>query len=396
MNAKQKKLDKEISLLSKRKETPETKKAINKLKREYNQVWKDELVKYIGKKIDGMVDYQSFLEYCLENNISHSLPGGFTGYIDKDRKWYTVDEDLVNGAPNSFMFPTVKMNPSFDKESSPWVFVAIRQDGTQGNYFYCKSFVKEQRNKKFMNVRSLLDCIDKVRAKWLKLINEFDESNPDSVAAVVLELLFQFSARIGSDGNGTREGKKTYGIVTLRRKHVRDCSKGLIFRYLGKDAVKTKHIWFPSDKQKHDILCIISDLLENKNPSDFVFTYRCKNGKRKPIQPSVVNRLFKKLGAGDCTVHKLRTYHATALAERLIEEMFVTRKKFMNEKKAAEALVKIAEKVGKQLNHVRRTKEGRQKVTGMTALNNYIDTILQKKFYEHYKIPFPKYLEKML
>jgi hypothetical protein len=47
-----------------------------------------------------------------------------------------------------------------------------------------------------------------------------------------------------------------------------------------------------------------------------------------------------------------------------------------------------AEKVGKMLNHVRRTTAG-DKVTGVTALNSYIDASLQIMYWEELGYPLP-------
>ena len=384
-----------------KKQSVEDWREYNRLRKEYAQVWKDELRRFVhlNNNTHSIVDYNQFLDYCEKKGTEHPLPVGFDGYIGEDAKLYIFDEkgqkQEVFGRPSKHMFPSVVTNKHFDSVSCPWVFIAMREDGTQGNYFYTKAFKKEQRLKKFMNVSSLIQVIDKVRNKWIKLIHDFDRGNPKCVAAAVLELLYQFSARIGSAGNGTEEGKKTFGIATLRRKHYKQKKDCFVLPYLGKDAVKTKHTW-PTENCEPDIaedVMFIVDLLAiDKKPSDFLFTYRLKNGNERPIQPQTVNKLFKELGSGDCTVHKLRTYHATAMAQEELDKLKTKRKKFFNRKQAAEALMTIAKRVGRKLNHVRRTKEGRQSVTGSTALANYIDTSLQKMFYDFYKIPYPKYL----
>lgn len=383
---------------------PQSMKDYNKLRREFNQEWKNKLEEWFDKMGSDTVSYESFLAYLDHANVTHYLPTGFVGGIDRKGAWFAIHKKYghkkIHGKPSGFMFPTVQMNPNFHPESSPWVFVAVRADGTKGNYFYTEEFVKAQRTKKFLNVRQLLDQIDEIRGKWMDIIrtDECEYNNPKFVAAVILELLHRFSARVGSEGNGTDNGTKTYGISTLRVKHFRTTDGGFILSYRGKDGVKTKHEFIAKD----DTDCLIVDYLkrvklEAFGPSEQLFTYDTKGGKRKPVRASVVNKLFAELGGEDtgCTVHKLRTYQATVLAEKLIDELYAKKKRFHNGKQAVAALAKLAEKVGKELNHVRRTKEGRQKVTGMTALKNYIDVALQRQFFEHYGVPLPTYLEKM-
>lgn len=414
MNSKQKSLDSKIQNLVKkmtgsrttemttelikelRSEYPELIKKYNKYKKEFNQQWKLVLEKMCDEKKTNFVAHEDLINRLEKENVFHYVPSGFDGAISKTGKWYCkvgAAYHPVNGSPSGYVFPQVRMNPNFGK-NSPWVFQAIRHDGTGGNYYYTRAFNIQSRQEKFAKVRDLLDKIDKIRTKWLKIIK--NETNIDQIAAIMLELLYRFSARIGSEGNGTRHGHKTYGISTLCRKHCKLKENGFTLSYLGKDGVKTKHTFTVETEHDKVILKTITKLMQNKHPAEPLFTYQLGNGTRRPVRGSVVNKLFNQLGSKDCTVHKLRTYHATFLAQQLLDEMKLKRKRFRNVKDAKAALTKIAEQVGKKLNHVRRTKEGKQTITGSTALANYIDVMLQADFYRHYGIDMPTALEKML
>ena len=372
-----------------------------RLRREWNQVWKDELLSLSENAKQDTVPYSFFIERLKDKGIAHSLPQGFTGNIrTKDRVWTTREGKPIHGVPSGYMFPKIRMNPDYNEKTSPWVFQAIKADGTPGGYFYTKDFIKKSREKKFLNVGKLLQDMDKIRKKWVAIIKDNKQGELRQHAAVILELLYQFSARIGGNGNGTREGTKTYGIATLRKKHVLFPAEWFIFSYRGKDGVKTRHTFSTNDDYNLavHIQNIISKLYGRaEEPSDFLFTYTTKSGKTKPIQPYVVNALFRELAESDeITVHKLRTMQATKLAAELIDKTFQQRKRFYNMKQAVLVLTKLAKQVGKKLNHVRRTKEGKQQVTGKTALQNYIDVALQRAFFDHYDIPLPNYLEKMV
>lgn len=370
-------------------------KEYRKLTRRMNSVWKDELA--VSSQGGSFTDYRGLLKALHSKGISHYLPKGFTGEIDAAGKWWIKigpEHYQIDGVPSGYLFPKIEMNDKYDPETSPWVFRAVRHDGSIGNYFYTRNFKQRQRKSKFETVADLIGRIDDMRVLWLDDIKNFHQQSAAKVAAVILELLYQFSARVGSVGNGTEEGLKTFGISTLRVKHVK-INGSVVFRYYGKDGVKTKHTLSPDTRSDMQVIKAIKDLMVGKKPSDYLFTYTTKGGKKKPVRANVVNDLFRELGAGDATVHKLRTYHATVLARDLIAEFKTKRKTFRNAKDCHAALVKIAEKVGKKLNHVRRTKEG-VKVTGATALQNYIDVLLQKEFFDHYGVEYPKSLLRMI
>lgn len=373
---------------------PEAYKEYLKLRREFNGVWKLAL----QEMPEETCTMDALLDSLRIRSIDHTLPLGFKGSIDKTGKWYIEHEGelkVIDGVPSAVVFPTVRMNPDFP--NSPWVFQAIKADGTGGNYFYTRAFRKHRRTEKFSKVQDLLDTIDGIREQWIEMITHFDITEPKCVAAVILELLYQFSARVGSEGNSTKEGTLTYGLSTLRKKHCHVYEDRVVFSYLGKDGVKTRHVLTLETELEHKIAKICKVMAtDEKAPRDPLFTYLTKGGKYKPVRSYVVNELFRELGAEGCTVHKLRTYHATKLALELIEDLKGKRKRFNSQRDAKDALTKIAEKVGKRLNHVRRTKEGKQKITGSTALANYIDVVAQVDFYNHYGIDIPPQLAKMV
>lgn len=378
-------------------------KEVNRLKRQHAKVWHDELAKIATV---GIISYKKHVKYLNDYGIEHSLVDGMNEniFINAERKlFYKMkmnDYVPIHGTVSSHVLKEVVMNPNVSKDA-PWLFYGVRHDGSRGNYFYTEKFVREQRKKKFSNVKDLIEKIDSIRAKWLTIIENGSFRDQRTGAAVILELLWRFSARIGSPGNGVEGGKKTYGISTLLVKHCKMKWPNFALSYLGKKAVKTKHTFdfYMSERgvpTNLDVFKIMEHMMSDKRPSDELFTYWTKSGKAKPIRANVVNDLFRELGAGDCTVHKLRTYHATKMAMDLIEEFKTKRKMFRNDKDCHKALVAIAEKVGKRLNHIRKTKEGKNKVTGTTALQNYIDPSLQVEFFDHYGIEHPKYLQKLL
>jgi hypothetical protein len=368
---------------------PEKYKEYLSLRRQFNSIWKDELSNFARKGADRLVGYEDFLKYLGSKSIESTLPTGFTGKIDAAGRIYTQEGEEISGLPNGVMFPTVKMNSD---KSGDWVFQAVRGDGSGGNYFYTKTFMKKKVSEKFEKVENLSKVFDRVRASWRIGINRFEEHSPQTVAAVVLELLYQFNARIGSLGNAT-DGKATYGLGVCLVKQVTLTPNGFVIRYPGKKGVPAVHKYEGVDPLSKKIVEIVKSLVEGKKPKDFLFTYTLKNGDKKLVQPSVVNMVFKKLGSGGATVHKLRTYRATSIFNEEAQKIFDKIPKIENATKALAIVKKIATLVGKALNHVRNGVGG-SKITPNTALSAYIDRTAQINFFVHYGLPLPSYLAK--
>jgi len=371
-------------------------KEYNRLRREYNQIWKDAISSFVrssGKHLVPLKDVERFL---ATKGINATYPKGFTGLIDAEGKWYTSDGKLINGIPAGVIFGEVRMNPRYQDGSKEGVFQAIRKDGTPGGYFYTVEQLRQSTQKKFENVRDLSNKIESIRKRWIALIRNFDEEQPNTVCGVILELAFQFSARIGSVGNKF-EGKATFGLSTVQLKHYYPQSDGgFVLRYPGKIGVKTIHKLRPTDVLNRTLARIVAELSKDKKPSDPLFTYKMANGTRKRVQASRVNQVFKALGAGNVTIHKIRTYAATKLFRELMNELFQKKPSFSDPKAAMAAFLKMAEMAGRMLNHVRKTSEGGTAFTAATALGSYIDVEAQVQFFQHYQLALPKYLEKLV
>lgn len=361
---------------------------------EHNAIWKDAAVSYVRQSGHHTVPYEELISYLQANGIEHMLPTGFTGLVDDLMKMYTRDGHSIDGVPNAVTFPEVLMNKNYGKPGGgDFVFQAQRSGGGPGPYFYTTDYKKAAAREKFAKVADLAPKIEQMQKKWFNLVKKFNPADIRSVAATVLEILYEFSARVGSLGNAAG-GQSTFGVSTLLVKHVSvDSGGNIVLRYKGKDGVNTVHRLMKADPNQKFVIQAIIQMLQGKQPKDRLFTYVKSTGRPVPVSGGQVNQLFKMFGAPEgVTVHKIRTFRGTHLFNQLVSELF-EKKTPKDEKQAMLLFNKIAEQVGKLLNHVRRGQSG-TKVTGTTALNNYIDPSAQIAYFRQLGYRIPKYLEK--
>ena len=360
------------------------------LRKQHAQSWKASLAQFVKESGEKTVPYVDLMRFFKKNGIEHSMPTGFTGNIDAAGKWYSQYNEIIEGVPSIMVFPTVRMNAKYSKGSTEYVCVGVRADGTEGNYFYTQATKKSNTLQKFSKVKDFSAIVKSVRKNWVQLIMKGDAFDRKTIAAVVLELLYQFSARVGT------KATEHNGVSSLTLGHYTETDSGFILKYLGKDGVPTRHIFKAVDPLTKKIASIVKVLATHpdKRKKDFLFTYNLKTGSFKLVQAGVVTQVFRQCGAGQLSVHKLRTFHATELMKKELERVYANRTKFKNTSDALAMLKKLAMKVGKDLNHVRRNALGESSVTPNTALANYIDVSLQVAFFQHYQLPVPKYLEK--
>jgi hypothetical protein len=351
-------------------------------RREFSAVWKDFVANYVrssGKKTVPMPGLQKAMAAA---GIDSNLPTGFTGGIDALGRWYSQFDELLDKNPGANMFPVIKMNPLYTEGSGTFVFQCFRPNGGPGQRGYAISQKHERADDKFDRVQDFAPKVDAIRRVWLKSLKSFDERQPATVAALMLELVFQFSARIGHFSSVKKSGYST--VVG-----------GFQLKYLGKDDVPTHHKYKGVDPLAKQIVAHVATLANSKKPGDFLFTYTLKNGTKNRVRPSFVNRVFRECGAVGVTIHKLRTYNGTKLFRHEMAKVFASRKA-LTPKEAKDIMDKMAMKVGVLLNHIRTKSDGTTSATPSTALGSYIDLGAQVEFYQHYNLPLPGRLERFV
>ena len=366
------------------------------LRKGFVDSWKGPMNNYIRNQDETTVPLQEVLDHLKSHGIVTDLPTGFIGRIDANGAVYTMkNEKILGGLPSKAMFPVIKMNPEYD--GTNWVFMSQRQDGSAGNYAYTEGLRKSQNKDKFAKVATF--DAEATRKKWVPLIKALDPYNakPDNVAALILEILYRTSNRVGSKVI-TDPKAGGFGIASLLVGHFYLQSDGSIrFIYLGKDSVKTVANIKRSDDALAAIVCEkVASLAAGKKPRDPLFTYDLANSTKKIVQASVVTRLFKSLtGNPDLTVHKLRTAKGTKLFKDYIAKVYA-KYPTLTPVQVNEMVKKAGGVIGKVLNHVRRSAEGPDVVQPMTSLKNYVDPNAQVEFFQHYGAPIPKYLEAIM
>ena len=333
-----------------------------------------------------LLDYKSLVSELNEQQLVHSMPSGFEGYIDEFGQLYTRYKKKIFGFPAN---AEVTMNPAYTQADDCYVFTAKSAQARSTTYFYTHDFKLQAKQTKFKVVEQLSKCIDTIRSKWLKKLTLKD---PQFEEASILELIFHTQARIGSSSNATldkRTGKylKTYGMSTLLCKHVTVVDNSYIqFSYPGKAAFKgdvihlQTHKFFPDSKETKLIFDWIKKRIEGRTDE-----------KLFSVSAERVRQLLSDLGAPEgASVHKLRTLKGTLMMKERIKKH-----PFKSTKTSVTAvnrwLKEQALDVGIQLGHM-----SGEKYTASTAIAHYIDPVAMLKLYREARVAPPKTMLKLV
>lgn len=375
-------------------QNPEVFKEFMRLRKEFLATWRNQLRNLVIDSGKPMIDYKSAVQSLNSLGLEHTLPPGFDGLIDQNAVLYTKVGKVIKGMPGQGF--TVKMNPNYDpQKDDQFVFTTYDAEGNRSQHVYTEDYSKRAGKSKFQKVSNLSEQVETARKNWLSWLKKPDTKDPRVVASAILEVLYQFSARIGTKGN-VAGGEATFGIATLRVKHVFPQSGGGVnLIYKGKDGVRQVHRLQPKSAEAKLLINHILSEAEGRSPSEPLWIYDW-NGRIRVMVPQRVNKWFRKCGAS-VTVHKLRHVKGTQVFKELLVEnqkKIFERKTPMSQAEADKTLKALATKVGAILGHVRGVGEG-QKVTGATALQAYIDPAVIIDYYTRLNLRPPKAFAKL-
>ena len=355
------------------------------LRKSHNLEFKATLTNYVRGTGKAKVPYQDAYKFLVGEGFTHSLVPGFTGLIDDQGRCYTAAGELLVGVPNLATYTHVSMNKGEDPDAQ-WAVKAYKTDGSAA-YMYTADFKRDQSASKYSHVSTLMKKLPTIRKRWLAKVKAFNLADKECVAAVVLEILYSFAARVGSD-----PGR---GAGTLLLKNVSQTQQGYNLAYLGKDSIPTKHTLKRSNPVHALVIDALDQLVADKTKASFLFT--TFNGSRYArVSPSDVNRAFHTFGApAEVTVHKIRTCRGTTLFGELMEKD-ATRRPPATEKEAMARYKDMTEQVGKLLNHRKNVGTSGETTTGITAALNYIDAAIQLSLWQRWGFRLPVILEKLL
>jgi len=159
----------------------------------------------------------------------------------------------------------------------------------------------------------------------------------DKVMATVITLLDATLIRVGNSQYA--RDNRSYGLTTLRNRHVEVNGTAIQFQFRGKSGVE--HQITVKDRR---LARIIKRCLEI--PGQNLFQYLDENGERHTVSSSDVNAYLQTLTGADFTAKDYRTWAGSALALAVLREL-----QWESESDAKRHVVEMVKNVAKQLGN---------------------------------------------
>jgi DNA topoisomerase-1 len=159
----------------------------------------------------------------------------------------------------------------------------------------------------------------------------------EKVLATMVQLLQKTMIRVGNE-EYARENR-SFGLTTLRNRHVRVRGSEIRFFFRGKSG--KEHELSLRDRRLAAVVRRCEEL-----PGQHLFQYLDEDGQRRSIDSSDVNEYIREAGGGDFTAKDFRTWAGTVLAARALQEMEKVDSEAQAKRNVVQAIERVAERLG--------------------------------------------------
>jgi DNA topoisomerase I len=270
---------------------------------------------------------------------------GFAG-ISRSRSgkgwsYYQPDGSLIKDAAERKRLGALAIPPAWIDvwicpDPDGHIQVTARDARGRKQYRYHPSYREARDQSKFRRMLEFSETLPVLRQRVERDLRA-GELTRRQILATVVRLLDRTLIRVGND-EYARENR-SYGLTTLRRKHVEVKGAMLRFSFRGKSGVE--HSVALNDLRLARIVQRCQDL-----PGQVIFQYLDAFGKRKPILSDDVNDYLREVSSSDITAKDFRTWGGTMVAAVALRTMGPATSRREADRNILRALDAVAERLG--------------------------------------------------
>jgi DNA topoisomerase-1 len=273
--------------------------------------------------------------------VTDSLPGISRRRVGRGFSYVDPDGRVIREREHIRRFRSLVIPPAW---SDVWICpapeghlqVTARDARGRKQYRYHPDFRAHRDHEKFDKMVELSDVLWQVRKRV-----ERDVALPglqrDKVMATLVWLLERTLIRVGS--HELAKENNSFGLTTLRRRHVSIEGSTLRFEFRGKSGVA--HAVAVTDRRIARIVQRCREL-----PGRELFQYVDARGRRQIVYADDVNTYLREITGRDVTAKDFRTWMGTMLAAAALREMGLAPTKRAAERNVLAAIDRTAERLG--------------------------------------------------
>lgn len=202
-----------------------------------------------------------------------------------------------------------------DVRISPKASAKVQAYGTDAagrkQYRYHPDHIARRARRKYSKLLHYAQAIPRLREATSEHLGR-DGVGRERVLATVVRLIMRGFFRIGSEEYAV--SNKTFGIATLRKKHLEIDGDNLVFAYRGKKSIHQRT--FVADTP---LVEVIHEILELPGPR--LFQFRDEDGSVRPVTATDVNGYIKEILGERYTSKDIRTWGGTVRMATILADL---------------------------------------------------------------------------
>ena len=203
-------------------------------------------------------------------------------------------------------------------------------------YLYHPKYRERKEREKFERILRFSDALPKMRHVTSNHLRH-KYLDKEKVLAAMTRLMNAAYFRVGEERYAKKN--KTYGIATLRRKHLRIEGDTLIFEYTGKWGQQQRKVVTDARLRR-----VVEECVEL--PGYEIFKYVDGSGEVKDVRARDLNAYVKEVMGEEFSPKDFRTWAGTLFAAVKLAELGVTEDLNQAEKNILEAVDDVAKRLG--------------------------------------------------
>lgn len=238
-----------------------------------------------------------------------SKPGFFRQKLNGKFQYYDLDGKRITDDKTLERINSLAVPPAWKKVwISPFKNGHIQATGIderkRKQYIYHPDWVKMSQENKFSKMVDFAKALPKIRGKVRYELDK-NELSKEKILATIIWLLEHTFIRIGNEQYS--EENNSYGLTTMRNKHVRVKGSEIKFQFRGKSGVDHE---IEIDNPK--VAKILKKCIEL--PGYELFKYIDENNNRHTVDSSDVNEFLKDITSDEFSAKDFRTWGGTNIA----------------------------------------------------------------------------------
>lgn len=251
-------------------------------------------------------DLPSSLRYANDNMSGYHRETNGDALVYSDENRIEVKDQKTLKRINELVIPPMWQNVWICKYPKGYIQAVGRDAKGRKQYIYHQLWKEYISEVKYNKLVSFAKCLPQIRKQVQKDLQK-RKWTKEKVVALAIRLMDNFFLRVGNKKYEKENG--TYGLTTLRKKHLKEVKNGLIIKF------KAKSGKFRELKVEHPILIRLLKQC-SELPGYEVFRFQSGN-KFVPIDSQDINDYLRTITSQNISAKNFRTWGGTVSTLKL-------------------------------------------------------------------------------